>query len=135
MDRVFLDANVLFSAAWRTDAGLVRLWRLGNVQLLSSAYALEEARRNLDSVAQRERLDGLAAGVEWVVEAMSPLDRGAEDRLPIDDRPILRAAIAGRATHLLSGDRRAFGSHYDRRLGGVLILRPASHLRWRGVEG
>ena len=47
MDSSFLDANVLFSAAYRSDAGLRKLWRLPGVRIVSSAYAVEEARRNL----------------------------------------------------------------------------------------
>lgn len=47
MDRVFLDANVLYSAAYSRDAGLQRLWKLPQVELLTSAYAVGEARRNL----------------------------------------------------------------------------------------
>src|SRR5258708_27693879 len=39
MDRLFLDANVLFSAAYRVDAGLVQLWKLKNVTLRSSHAA------------------------------------------------------------------------------------------------
>lgn len=26
MDKLFLDANILFSAAYRSNAGLLRLW-------------------------------------------------------------------------------------------------------------
>ena len=47
MDRLFLDANVLFSAAYRPNAGLLRLWRLPDVVLCTGRYALEEARTNL----------------------------------------------------------------------------------------
>jgi hypothetical protein len=47
LDRVFLDANVLYSAAYLKLSGLIRLWNLDEVQLLRSAYAIEEARRNL----------------------------------------------------------------------------------------
>ncbi|MBV8773910.1 MAG: hypothetical protein JO166_16515 [Deltaproteobacteria bacterium] len=47
MDKVFLDANVLYSAAYMEFAGLARLWSLDDVQLLSSAYAIDEARRNI----------------------------------------------------------------------------------------
>jgi uncharacterized protein len=47
MDRLFLDANVLFSAAYRPDAGLGQLWKLEGAILCSSHYALEEARINL----------------------------------------------------------------------------------------
>jgi len=28
MDRLFLDAHVLFSAAYRPNAGLLKLWKL-----------------------------------------------------------------------------------------------------------
>ncbi len=41
--------------------------------------------------------------------------------------PILLAAIDGRATHLLTGDREHFGSFYRREIGGVLILPPAEY--------
>ncbi|MGH9320796.1 MAG: PIN domain-containing protein, partial [Vicinamibacteria bacterium] len=59
MDVVFLDANVLFSAAYRSKAGLQRLWQMESVELISSAYAVEEARRNLAEPARRERLERL----------------------------------------------------------------------------
>ncbi len=35
MDRLFLDANVLFSAAYRDDSGLQRLWDLSDVELVT----------------------------------------------------------------------------------------------------
>jgi len=47
MDRLFLDANVLFSAAYKANARVFRLWQLKDVLLDSSRYALEEARFNL----------------------------------------------------------------------------------------
>jgi predicted nucleic acid-binding protein len=127
MDRVFLDANVLFSAAYRQQAGLSRLWELANAVLVTSSYALEEARRNLDRAAQDRRLALLMAQVELVAEASdSPITLSVD--LPGDDRPILRAAVASRCTHLLTGDRRAFGPFYGVRIEGVLILRPAEYL-------
>jgi hypothetical protein len=36
-DRVFLDANILVSAAWRASNGLLALWKLSDVDLLTSA--------------------------------------------------------------------------------------------------
>ena len=44
------------------------------------------------------------------------------------DRPILLAAIQAQATHLLTGDKRHFGSLYGQSISGVLILRPADYL-------
>jgi hypothetical protein len=126
-DRVFLDANVLFSAAWRADSGLLRLWRLDVVRVTSS-YALEEALRNLDP-ERRSRLRVLRGDVDVIDHRPEHLDLPAGVRLPADDRPILGAAIAAGASHLLSGDRRAFGELYGRRVEGVLVLRPAAYLR------
>jgi hypothetical protein len=47
MDRLFPDANVLFSAAHSAKAGLLQFWKLKNVVLCFSRYALEEASINL----------------------------------------------------------------------------------------
>ena len=128
--RVFLDANVLFSAAWREEAGLLRLWRRAGARLITSPYAVDEAFRNLETTAQRERLFRLTASMELVPGAASgdlpDLPRGVS--LPEKDRPILVAAIRARATHLLTGDARHFGRLYRRIVGGVLILRPSEFL-------
>ena len=120
MRRVFLDANILFSAAYRDGAGLRKLWGLPNVVLLTSGYAVEEARRNLDTPERRERLEGLLVAVQIVMEApRTPSPDGA--RLPEKDQPILRAAIAAGATHLLTGDLRDFGHLFGHRVGGVVV--------------
>lgn len=65
MDRLFLDANVLFSAAYRSDARLLRLWKLQSVFLCSSRYALEEARINLNEETQRARLSKLSGSLAF----------------------------------------------------------------------
>jgi len=64
VDRLFLDANVLFSAAYREGAGLTRLWGLAEVALVTSAYAALEARRNLAEPEQLGRLARLLEEVE-----------------------------------------------------------------------
>ena len=125
MDRVFLDANVLFSAAYRPAAGIARLWKLKNVELLTSDYAIEEARANLPDSEQQRRLQELLERVR-VVTGQAPLPTHVS--LPDKDRPILQAALYARATHLLTGDRRHFGRYFGRRIGSVLILPPAEYL-------
>ena len=127
MDRVFLDANVLFSAAYRPDAGLLRLWKLPRVRLVTSRYALEEARINLDSAEQVARLDRLTAGLE-VIAAASDLPLPPDVLLPAKDRPILRAAIEARCSHLLTGDVTHFGPLYGRKVANVAVMRPADYL-------
>ena len=72
LDRLFLDANVLFSAAYRQGSGLLRLWELPDAELVTSSYALEEARRNLATDEQRTRLADLMKLVDLVAEQAAP---------------------------------------------------------------
>ena len=128
---MFLDANVLFSAAYRSDAGLRRLWRLSDVRLVTSGYAAAEARANLAVVEQRDRLDALLESVETVPEGvLRPIPEDVD--LPAKDRPILQAAIAASATHLITGDVTHFGAFFGRTIEGVVILPPADYLRDEG---
>ena len=129
MDRLFLDANVLFSAAYRPDAGVARLWEVSDAVLVTSSYVVEEARRNLTGPEQRTRLEELLKKME-VGEAMMlpPELRGGID-LPEKDWPVLGGAAAAGATHLITGDLRHFGAYFGEEVLGVLILRPADYLR------
>jgi predicted nucleic acid-binding protein len=133
VDRLFLDANILFSAAYRPEAGLRRLWALADVVLLSSVYALEEARVNLPELVQRTRLAELTQRLQLVVSAsIRPLPTNIH--LPPKDQPILLAAITARATHLLTGDVRDFGPYYGQTVEGVLIVPPAVYFQRRAEE-
>ncbi len=130
MRRVFLDANVLFSAAWPADAGLARLWKLKDCQLLSSRYACEEARRNLPTPEQQQRLAQLVAGLQLVPDVTTGgLPAGI--MLPEKDKPILLSAIRAKATDLLTGDRQHFGALYGQAVSGVTVMRPAEFLAVR----
>ena len=128
MERIFLDANVLFSAAYRPDAGLLALWRRVDIALLTSAHAVEEARRNLSGDDQRHRLNGLVGKCEIVA---TPTGVGLPEGLllPLGDRMIFFAAMAAHARHLLTGDRTHVGPYYGRTIAGVLILPPSAYLR------
>jgi uncharacterized protein len=127
VDRLFLDANILFSAAYRPDAGIARLWDFENVELITSPYAAEEVRINLLEGDQRRR--GTLLERVQIVTGVSGLPPGVT--LPEKDRPILQAAVQARATHLLTGDKRHFGKYFGRRYGGVLVLAPAEYFRRR----
>lgn len=129
MDRLFLDANVLFSAAYKPTSRLVVLWGLTDVTLTTSAYAAEEARRNLAEEEQQVRLEALLQQVT-VLPAVSVNDPLPETiTLPEKDKPILQSAIETRATHLLTGDFKDFGQYFGQTIQGVLILPPAEYLR------
>lgn len=129
MDRLFLDANVLFSAAYRPGAGLLQLWRLRDVVLCSSRYALEEARINLPDEDQQARLNRLSEALYLFEEAQRELPRGIS--LPEKDAPLVLAAIEARATHLLTGDVRHFSPYFGRKIEGIAIVPPGEYLRGR----
>ena len=128
MQRVFLDANILFSAAYREHAGLLRLWQLTGVQLVTSDYAAQEAASNLAESAQRDRLVGLIEGLVVLPHPQTSIASPAGVSLPAKDAPILQAAMNGHAAVLLTGDVAHFGRYFGKTVGGVRILPPADFL-------
>ena len=129
MDRIFLDANVLFSAAYRSSAGVARLWKIEDAQLLSSTYAAHETRRNLQTSQQQARLEELLGDVTLVSDVLLPEDLASSIDLPDKDQPILAGALAANATHLITGDRQHFGPYFGKSLAGVLVMSPARYLQ------
>ena len=109
--RLFLDANVLFTAAHNPRGKATLVIELGNQgywELYSSPYALEEARRNLERKFPHslDDLGALQRGVH-LVEHRAGL--GFPEGLTQKDQPIFEAALAYQATHLLTGDLKDFG--------------------------
>lgn len=123
--RIFLDANILFSAAKADGAmrSLVEWLHKDGHQLWADGYVLDEARRNLHakapaSLAAFEKLTG------WLeIEKAHPADMPASlpERLPEKDRPVLAAAIRLRCDALVTGDRKHFGSLYGKKIQGVTV--------------
>lgn len=133
MDRVFLDANVLFSAAYKPQSPLRQLWELAGVELLTSTYAIEEATRNL-AAARPERLPDLQQLVRALtVVPQPPLDARLPEHVCLKDKdqPILLAAVAAKATHLVTSDKSDFGQYYGQIVEGVCILSPREYLGLR----
>jgi predicted nucleic acid-binding protein len=121
--RIFLDANILFSAA--LPHSRMRMFLdalLGRAACLTNDYAMEEARRNLAAKFPEgvEALERLAKRCEFVTR----LEAGLEVELPRKDMPILGGAVAGHATHLLTGDERDFGKFWGKTIQGVKIVSP-----------
>ena len=128
MDRVFLDASVLFKAAYHPRARLTKLWKLPNTVLLTSAYAITEANRNLEYPEPQSRLSLLLQPVQVVsVNPKRPLPEGIV--LPEKDVPILMAAIEAAATHLLTTDDQHFLRYFWQIIEGVQILPPSEYLK------
>ncbi len=128
MNKLFLDANILFSAAYRANAGLLRLWEL-NVQLFSSSYAIEEARRNLSEPDQHHRLEQLLKLLIIVKQEQTSLALDETILLRDKDRPILQTAIYAKVKYLITGDFRDFGIYFGKTIQNVTILPPVDYFR------
>lgn len=128
--RVFLDANILFSAA-KSDGAvrelLARAESAGH-HLCADAYVAAEAQRNLQGKAPEGLavLDAILARIEVArFEAAAP-SREIEAMLPEKDRPVLAAAVRLRCDALVTGDRAHFGALYGRTVLGVAVHSPRS---------
>jgi predicted nucleic acid-binding protein len=130
LDRVFLDANVLYAAAYREGSPLRRLWQLPDVELWASDYVVAEALGNLseDRPERAEELRRLVSLLRMTAheqgEAALPEGVSIADK----DRPILAAAFRAHARYLLTGDKMHFGPYFGQVVGGVRILTPGQFL-------
>jgi predicted nucleic acid-binding protein len=134
VDRVFLDANILYAAAYREGSPLATLWRLPNVELWTSEYAVGEALANLTE-DRPERAGELHRLIGLMRVTPTPATSGtlpADVSLPAKDRPILAAAVQVEAAYLLTGDKIHFGPLFGQTVTGVRILSPAQYLSSRG---
>ena len=101
--------------------------------LVSSAFAIAEAERNLEEPEQRTRLYRLAQHVDIVEEPAPDARLPADIRLPPKDVPILLAAIDARCTHLLTGDFKHFGRYFGRSVQGVRLTTVREYLTARDL--
>jgi hypothetical protein len=128
--RIFLDANVLFSAAH--SAGAVRRFLEQLVEsgheLCVDGYVVGEARRNLASKAPGAGavLDRLLLHMSQVRDRPAAVRMGELEFLPEKDRPVLAAAIRGGCGALVTGDVAHFGRWFGKTVGGVTIHSPRS---------
>jgi len=129
MERVFLDANVLFSAGYKSTR-LRTLWTLPDVVLLSSDYAVREAELNLSQFRPEAVVELRKLLMEVIITRIAPLPPLPTGITLVEkDAPILQAAIGVQATHLLTGDIKHFGHLSGVVVQGVLILSPAEYLK------
>ena len=128
--RVFLDANILFSAA-KTEGAVRHMFNLladARHECWVDDYVVIEARRNLaaKSPAALAFLEALLKRTR-ISTAQAP---GPEFKLvnwlPEKDRPVLAAAIRLRCDVLVTGDRTHFGAAYGKVFSGVAIHTPRS---------
>lgn len=115
--RVVLDTNVLLSGIAypaSVPGKIIAAWRHGSIDVLLSAYILEELRRVLPRLVQRHGLstteiDDLVDILSIQAEVIEPLP-GADPALrDAGDQPVLGTLLAAResggADYLITGDK------------------------------
>ena len=127
--RIFLDANILFSAA-KSDGPVRELLGLladAGHECCADEYVVEEARRNL-TLKFPQGLSSMATLLIGMDVAPNAPDEALAASLPLaaKDRPVLAAAIRHRCAALVTGDWKHFGLHYGKSLHGVTIHSPRS---------
>ena len=135
--RIFLDANMLFSAA--KSAGAIRsfidlLLKDGHA-LVADPYVKEEAERNIRS-KYPEKAQDLASVLQKItiqLVASHPAALNPGIILAEKDRPVLAAAIKADCGLLVTGDATHFGALYGKTVRGVMILSPRQAAEHLGV--
>jgi len=107
----FVDASVLFTAAHNPNgkaALVIELSRWESFSLATSAYAREEAIRNLDRKAPEA-----IVRMNTFLKSLRLVEHRPDAPFPValveKDRPIFQAALCWGASHLLTGDLKHFG--------------------------
>lgn len=115
--RVVLDTNVLLSGIAypaSVPGKILAAWRHGSVDVLLSAYILEELRRVLPRLGNRHALtlseiDDLVDALSIQAEVIEPLAGVEPDLRDVDDQPVLgtllAALSASGADYLITGDK------------------------------
>ncbi len=121
--RLFLDANVLVSAAWKDASKVTRIWEIPNAELVTSNFVLAECKRNLPRQEQQNRLEQLLLAVRVLNFPKAPALENPPD-LPEKDQHVLAAAVLARADFLVTGDRNHFGAWFGSTVLGIRVEPP-----------
>ncbi len=126
--RVFLDANILFSAAKSSGAirQLVDQIPIRGHECVADEYVIAEARRNLEQKfpAALPDFENLLRAISRLASPPALSAPGLDLLLPEKDRPVLASAIQHRCQALLTGDKTHFGRLYGQTIAGVTIYSP-----------
>ena len=116
MNKVFLDANVIFSAVYSDIGGssyIFQLAKKSRLTLYSSRLAIKEAERNLRTKADIQKIlnfyDLLDRVTVNLIDLNSTKAKGKfSDLVGEKDSPILASAIASKADFFLTLDKKHF---------------------------
>lgn len=131
MIRAFIDASVLFAAAYSTTGAsreILRLTLREQVRLVCSEFAYKEARRNLERKAPKVVSDLETFWDTVDFEVVRPTKRQVQQAMQYTvakDAPIVAAAKTAQVDYLVTLDRRhLFGRPEVAEGSGLTIVLP-----------
>ncbi len=121
--KIFLDANILFSAAKRGSAmsHFVKYLSQNHI-VITSDYAQQEADRNIAAKREEWQLD--YKQILKLIQIVPSVDRQIQVKIADKDRPILATAIVQECNYLITGDKRDFGHLFGHVIDNVKIATP-----------
>ena len=128
--KIFLDANILFSAA--KSNGAIRFLIMSLLdkehQLVINLFVQEEAERNLTGKAPEtlEYFYDLILRLTTVPLTNYQLLPKKASYLSLKDQPVLQAALHDRCDVLLTGDPTHFGRSYGERIKSLAVYSPGA---------
>jgi len=119
--RVFLDANILFSAADKKSATRKLLDKLlEKAEAVTNLHAWEESLRNIQ-LKQENNYKEIFKLKDRIIFT-NAFYKNFDMHLPATDIPILAGAIGSKCTHLWTGDKKHFGKYFGKAIHGVKIV-------------
>jgi len=110
--KVFLDANVLFTASYNPNGlafSLIHRAKALKLEIHTSKYAYEEAFYNLALKAPHSLETLKQLSILFKIHSISVDSNFNPLHLPSDDVPIFQGALECQTKYLLTGDKKAFG--------------------------
>lgn len=116
MHKLFLDANIFFAATYSETGASRALFKLaekGKIKLVSSTYAIQEAKRNINFKIGEDQLPKFYALISLLssLEKRTPsinLKTKYQPLITKKDLPILLGAIQQKSNYLITLDRKHF---------------------------
>lgn len=131
--KLFLDANILFSAAHNHHgkcADIIRLAKESFVTGVTCELAILQAERNL-ALKYSDSLENLEKQLSALQVVATIVTGSCSLQLPHDDLPIFLTARFFKCTHLITGDVKDFGKWMNKpaHSEGVIIQTASQYLK------
>lgn len=136
MIKVFLDANIFFSASYSSKGGSFQILRLAEknkISIFTSTLAIKEAERNLQRKASDEALYRFYNFLDDIdlkfIKVNRPLSKAKFGKITGEkDAPILAAALESKALFLVTLDRKHLLNIKTSKLGNLKVVTPGEFI-------